>query len=60
MAMAVAAQVLADHQALPRLWLLPLRDLVAMGLWIAGLSGNQILWRGERFTLHKGKLTPAA
>jgi ceramide glucosyltransferase len=60
MAMTVAVQVLSDHQVLPRLWLLPLRDLVAMGLWIDGLTGNQILWRGERFTVHKGKLTPAA
>lgn len=56
LAMTVGAQVLADHQVLPGLWLLPLRDLIAMGVWIAGFSGNTILWRGERFVLKNGKL----
>jgi ceramide glucosyltransferase len=55
-AMTVGAQVLSDHQLLPRLWLLPLRDLIAMGVWIAGLAGNTIVWRGERFLLRGGKL----
>jgi len=40
LAMTVGAAVLADHQVLPSLWLLPLRDLVAMGIWIAGFAGN--------------------
>ena len=56
LAMTVGAQVLADHQVLPRLWLLPFRDLVAMGVWAAGFAGNTIVWRGERFTLKGGKL----
>ncbi|MGA2807304.1 MAG: bacteriohopanetetrol glucosamine biosynthesis glycosyltransferase HpnI [Terracidiphilus sp.] len=56
LAMTVGAQVLADHQVLPGLWLLPLRDLVAMGVWAAGFSGNTIVWRGERFALKGGKL----
>ena len=55
-AMMVGAEVLGDHQVLPSLWLLPLRDLVAMGVWVAGLSGNTIVWRGERFVLKDGKL----
>ena len=56
LAMTVGAQVLSDHQVLPNLWLLPLRDLVAMGVWIAGFAGNTIVWRGDRFLLKKGKL----
>jgi ceramide glucosyltransferase len=56
LAMMVGAQVLADHQVLPNLWLLPFRDLVAMGIWIAGFAGNTILWRGERFLLKNGRL----
>jgi ceramide glucosyltransferase len=56
LAMTVGAEVLADHQVLPNLWLLPLRDLVATGLWIAGFSGNTIVWRGEIFTVKQGKL----
>ena len=56
LAMTVGAEVLGDHQVLPSLWLLPLRDLVAMGVWVAGFAGNTIVWRGERFTLKDGKL----
>ncbi len=56
LAMTVGAQVLADHQVLPNLWLLPLRDLIAMGVWVAGFAGNTIVWRGDRFTLKDGKL----
>jgi len=55
-AMTVGAEVLADRQVLATLWLLPLRDLVAMGLWAAGFAGNTIVWRDERFVLHGGKL----
>ena len=56
LAMTVGAEVLGDHQILPTLWLLPLRDLIATGLWIAGFAGNTIVWRGERFEVRQGKL----
>lgn len=56
LAMTVGVQVLGDHQVLPSLWLLPLRDLIAMGIWVAGFAGNTIVWRGERFLLKGGKL----
>ncbi len=59
LAMTVGAQVLADHQVLPSLWLLPLRDMIAMGVWVAGFAGNTIVWRGERFALRNGKLEKA-
>lgn len=55
-AMTVGTGVLGDHEMLANLWLLPLRDAIAMGLWVAGFSGNTIVWRGERFTLKDGKL----
>ena len=55
-AMTVGAEVLGDHDVLAYLWLLPLRDVVALGLWIAGFSGNTIVWRGERFALKDGRL----
>jgi ceramide glucosyltransferase len=56
LAMTVGAQVLGDRQVLPSLWLLPIRDLVAMGVWVAGFAGNTIVWRGDRFLLMGGKL----
>jgi len=56
LAMTVGAEVLFDRQVLAYLWLLPARDLVSMGLWIAGFTGNTIIWRGERFVLEAGKL----
>ncbi len=56
LAMTVGVQVLRDHNILPNLWLLPLRDMVAMGVWIAGFAGNTIVWRGERFVLKDGML----
>jgi ceramide glucosyltransferase len=59
LAMTVGAEVLSDRQVLPNLWLLPLRDLVAMAVWVAGFAGNIIVWRGERFALKNGKLKKA-
>jgi len=55
-AMTVGAEVLGDHEVLASLWLLPLRDVVALGVWVAGFAGNSIVWRGERFVLRGGKL----
>ena len=54
--MTVGAQVLADHQVLPSLWLLPFRDPVALLIWAFGFAGNTIVWRGQRFQLQNGKL----
>jgi ceramide glucosyltransferase len=59
-AMTVGAAVLGDHEVLPNLWLLPLRDVIAMALWATGFSGDTVVWRGERFTLKDGKLQKAS
>jgi ceramide glucosyltransferase len=47
---------LRDHQIPRLLWLLPLRDLIAVAVWIASLFGHSIHWRGEVFYLRRGKL----
>jgi ceramide glucosyltransferase len=60
LAMTVGAEVLGDRQVLANLWLLPVRDVVAMGLWVAGFAGNTIVWRGQRFVLRGGKLEAAS
>ena len=59
LAMTVGAGVLGDHQVLPGLWLLPLRDVLSLGLWAAGFAGNTIVWRGERFAVKGGRLEKA-
>jgi len=59
LAMNVGAAVLGDHRVLPNLWLLPLRDVLAMGTCAFGFAGGTIVWRGERFRLKRGKLTPS-
>ncbi len=55
-AMTVGATVLGDHEVIANLWLLPLRDVIAMAVWLAGFAGDTIVWRGERFALERGKL----
>jgi len=53
----MAARVLRDRRVLNDLWLIPLRDLIAVLVWFASLSGNTVTWRGERFRLRQGRLT---
>lgn len=55
-----AITVLKDRQPLKKIFLLPVRDLLAPVLWAAGLIGNRIHWRGEVFTLKDGRLARAS
>jgi ceramide glucosyltransferase len=59
-ALVVGWKVLRDRQVLKYAWLIPLRDLVAVVVWIASLRGHTVTWRGDRFTLKNGKLTRVA
>ena len=56
MAVVTAISVLKDGDAMRSLWLLPLRDFLAPLIWLAGMFGRKIVWRGEEFELDKGKL----
>jgi len=58
-AMTAGALILADHQVLPSLWLLPLNDVIAFALWAAGFASDTIVWRGHRFHVRNGRLYPA-
>lgn len=57
-ALAIGVGVLNDTQVLRDIWLLPLRDIHAMVLWICSYAGDTVIWRGEKFTLANGRLTP--
>ncbi len=49
MAVTVGKLVLSDRELLRSLWLLPIRDLLAVVLWMGGLAGRKIVWRGQTF-----------
>ncbi len=57
-AMAIGKSLLQDSQILASIWLLPLRDLIAVGIWVASYFGRSVTWRGDRFDLENGKLKP--
>jgi ceramide glucosyltransferase len=55
-ALVTSVSVLRDNQAASGFWFLPHRDLLAPIVWLGGLFGRKIVWRGEQFRLKKGKL----
>jgi ceramide glucosyltransferase len=56
LALGVGVGILDDRQVLRDLWLLPLRDLLALFVWAWSYASSTIVWSGERFHLNKGKL----
>ena len=56
MAIVTARCVLRDKEVLRSFWLLPARDILAVAVWLGGLVGQKIVWRGESFQLQEGKL----
>ncbi len=55
-ALVVGRLVVKDHHVLPWIWLVPLRDLAAVAVWIVSFMGHTVAWRGTLFTLKDGKL----
>ena len=56
MAVVVGKSVLRDASLVKNLWLLPVRDLVAVAVWVASFAGHTVTWRGDRFKLKNGRL----
>jgi ceramide glucosyltransferase len=55
---AIVGRGILKHRQIRRdAWLIPLRDLLAVVVWIASLRGHTVTWRGDRFSLKDGKLT---
>jgi ceramide glucosyltransferase len=52
----VSSRVVLGERSIAPLFLVPVRDLVAVAVWIGGWFGNSVLWRGERFLLKDGRL----
>jgi ceramide glucosyltransferase len=59
-ALKVGHGVLHARQLLKNIWLLPLRDLIAVAVWLASFTGDTVTWRGDRFELKNGRLTRVA
>ena len=58
MAWASGWLVVRSRDALRLLWLVPARDLLGLAVWLAGLGGSTVIWRGLRLRLTPdGKIT---
>jgi ceramide glucosyltransferase len=59
-AWAAGAMVLKDPQVKRWFWLLPLRDLFGLAVWIGGCFGSSVYWRGLKLRLdNEGRIRPA-
>ena len=55
----IGAVVLQDRNTLRYFWMVPLRDLFGFAVWIAGLFGDTVVWRGQTLRLRRdGKIVP--
>lgn len=59
LALVVGGRVLHDRTVTKSLWLLPLRDLLGLAVWVASFAGHTIAWHGDRFLLRNGRLARA-
>jgi ceramide glucosyltransferase len=55
-ALSVGVGLLRDGQVLRDLWLLPLRDCFGLIVWAWSFASHRVVWRGEHFDLHAGRL----
>ncbi|MGI4829939.1 MAG: bacteriohopanetetrol glucosamine biosynthesis glycosyltransferase HpnI [Janthinobacterium lividum] len=55
-ALTVGVGLLQDGQVLRDLALLPVRDGFALFFWAWSYASDEVVWRGERFRLHRGML----
>jgi ceramide glucosyltransferase len=54
----VSAAVLKYPRALRDAWLIPVRDLFGFAVWVGGLFGSTVDWRGHRLRLRTdGRIT---
>jgi ceramide glucosyltransferase len=55
-AFTVGGRVLRDRQVWKYFWLIPMRDLIQVGVWVTSFAGHKVSWRGKKFVLKDGKL----
>jgi ceramide glucosyltransferase len=59
-ALTVGVGLLRDEQVLRDIWLLPLRDCFGLIVWAWSFASDTVVWRGEGFTLEKGRISRVA
>lgn len=57
-ALVVGVGVLHDSQIVRDLWLVPLRELVSVAVWMGSFFGHTITWRGKKFQVRNKRLVP--
>jgi ceramide glucosyltransferase len=57
-ALVVGVGVLHDSQIVRDLWLVPLRELVSVVVWVGSFFGHTITWRGKKFLVRNKRLVP--
>lgn len=55
----VSKKVLRENQAGLLRWL-PIRDFLALGVWLVSFMGDSVMWRGTPYRLKEGKLAKTA
>ena len=55
-AIVVGKVILRDRNVIRGLALIPLRDMVAIAVWILSFAGHKVSWRGDIFMIENGKL----
>lgn len=50
------AMLLKDGDGLKALWLLPVRDLLSLFVWMASWMKRKTIWRGRTFEIRRGKM----
>ena len=60
LAISVGWQTLRDDGTLRDLWLIPLRDMLALAIWMWSYADDTVTWRGEKFRLKEGRMYPTA
>ena len=55
-ALTIGVGLLRDDQVLRDLWLLPVRDCFGLLFWFWSFAGDTVVWRGEEFHLHNGRI----
>jgi ceramide glucosyltransferase len=59
-ALRVGRSVLHDRQLVRLLVWLPVRDLLALWIWLQSFAGHTVAWRGDSYRLKDGKLAGVA